>query len=133
MNEGELKKVFKAKKKRSGKDNKVTEGFERIQFDDFLNWFNEDLFNKGCHYCGLTNEQSNRLYQLRPKATRGGKRGKRLELDRLTSHLPYDQLSNIVWCCYWCNNAKSNFFSENEFRPVGLAIGSALKEILNNG
>jgi hypothetical protein len=74
------------------------------------------------------------LYQmqrtgLRLDATRGGKRGKRLEIDRRDPRLSYDDINNIVWCCYWCNNAKSNFFTEEEFRPIALAIGEALKKI----
>jgi hypothetical protein len=66
---------------------------------------------------------------LRPHATRGGKRVKRLELDRIDPDLEYDILENIVWCCYWCNNAKSNFFTNEEFKPIALSIGKILREI----
>lgn len=71
-------------------------------------------------YYGITNEQSFALNQAqldgrRANATRGGKRGKRLELDHKDPFLHYDNLENIVWCCYWCNNAKSNFFTCEEF------------------
>ena len=65
----------------------------------------------------------------RADATRGGKRGKRLELDRVNPNLPYDNLDNIVWCCYWCNNAKSNFFTNDEFLPIANAIGNVLRNI----
>ena len=135
MERHELIKIFKAKKHRNDfKSKKSVAGFEKITVDEFCNWFNKDLFRKGCHYCGTTNERSLELYQmqrtgLRPDATRGGKRGKRLEIDRRDPRLPYDKINNIVWCCYWCNNAKSNFFTEEEFKPIALAIGEALKKI----
>jgi len=42
----------------------------------------------------------------------------------------YDELQNIVWCCYWCNNAKSNFFTKDEFAPIAKEIGKAIKKII---
>lgn len=104
-------------------------GFVNVTFIDFQNWFDQKLFDKGCSYCGSTNEQSLELYNLRPNATRGGKRGKRLELDRMNPFVPYDNLENIVWCCYWCNNTKSNFFTADEFAGIAKAIGEALVRI----
>lgn len=135
MTQEELRKIYNAKKeKQTEKKNGkiiITSGFVDKTFEDFNRWFNEDVFKKGCFYCGLTNDESSQLYNLRNHATRGGKRGKRLELDRKDPRRPYDELDNLVWCCYWCNNAKSNFFSEEEFIPIGNAIGKQLKEILN--
>ena len=115
---------------------KVVAGFNLTTFDQFYNnWFNEENFEKGCSYCGTTNKTSEALYKiqqegLRPDATRGGKRGKRLELDRVNPNLPYDNLNNIVWCCYWCNNAKSNFFSKEEFEPIAKEIGKSIEKIM---
>jgi len=138
----ERKKIFNQKREKiESKKNKkgitttkIIAGFKKVTIEQFEEWFNEEVFKKGCHYCGTTNERSLELYQmqrtgLRPDATRGGKRGKRLELDRKNPNLPYDDLKNIVWCCYWCNNAKSNFFTEDEFKPIALAIGKALNNI----
>ncbi|WP_205503819.1 hypothetical protein [Rufibacter psychrotolerans] len=114
---------------------KITPGFVNTTLEDFEVWFDEEVFNKGCNYCGLTNVESRILFDLqiegfRPNATRGGKRGRRLELDRKNPILPYDDLNNVVWCCYWCNNAKSNFFTEAEFKPIALVIGKALFDII---
>lgn len=138
MIEKELEKIFKQKKqktehKANGKIT-ITPGFVDSAFNDFVNWFKESNFEKGCHYCGTTNEKSFELYNLqrsgkRHDATRGGKRSRRLELDRKDPSLPYDNLKNVVWCCYWCNNAKSNFFTREEFQPIADAIGKALKTI----
>jgi hypothetical protein len=143
MTQDELKSLFKGKKRKiERKTNKnglvkesITEGFEVTTFEQFQNWFNLEEFKKGCSYCKLTNEQSLQLYNaqrngLRMDGTRGGKRGRRLELDRRDPNLSYDNLENLVWCCYWCNNAKSNFFSAEEFIPIGKEIGNSLKIIL---
>jgi hypothetical protein len=135
MEYNELKKIFNNKKQRvDKKTSKIYAGFLKVKYLDFLNWFNIEVFLKGCYYCGTTNETSFKLYEmqrknLRPDATRGGKRSKRLEIDRKNPILPYDDLSNLVWCCYWCNNAKSNFFTEKEFQPIAKAIGEAIGNI----
>ena len=138
MDEEELKSIFIAKKSRKT-TNKIGElsivGFSNaVSFDDFKNWFKQSAFNDGCYYCHTHNARSKELYQMqrekhRYDATRGGKRGRRLELDRKDPSLAYDDLKNLVWCCYWCNNAKSNFFSEAEFRPIAEAIGEVLRKI----
>lgn len=138
MTQDELRKLFNQKKqkqetRKSGKI-VITPGFVSTTFEQFNSWFNVDEFNRGCHYCGTTNQRSKALFDLqrsglRNDATRGGKRGKRLELDRRDPKQSYDNLNNLVWCCYWCNNAKSNFFSEEEFKPIGHAIGLALSQI----
>lgn len=134
MQDAELKKIFNGKKptKTVKKNGDVTnsQGFSSaLSFEDFKQWFSTSEFEKGCHYCGTTNAQSEALYYQRPHATRGGKRGKRLELDRKEPLLPYDNLDNLVWCCYWCNNAKSNFFTAAEFKPIAEAIGKVIQSI----
>ncbi|HEX8332578.1 MAG TPA: hypothetical protein VF622_08140 [Segetibacter sp.] len=135
MEKSKLIEIFKQKKQRKDKKGRIVAGFFDKTKDDFCNWFNSDAFACGCYYCGTLNEESYKLYQLqrmgiRPDATRGGKRGKRLEIDRRNPFEPYDNLENIVWCCYWCNNAKSNFFTEEEFKPIAINIGMALKKVL---
>ena len=144
MTKEELKIIFNQKKQKTERKiskkgivkEKLIAGFNLITFDQFYNnWFNKENFEKGCSYCGTTNKTSEALYKiqqegLRPDATRGGKRGKRLELDRVNPNLPYDNLNNIVWCCYWCNNAKSNFFSKEEFEPIAKEIGKSIEKIM---
>ena len=133
MDKTYLNKIYNSKKKRlDTSTGKVTPGFEEITFDTFLDWFLHSKFIDGCYYCGTTNEQSSRLYEIRKNRTRGGKRGKRLEMDRINPDLPYDSLDNVVWCCYWCNNAKSNFFSGQEFKSIAVEMGKALRRILED-
>jgi len=132
----DLKKIFSQKREKTSNKGKVTPGFVEVSFTQFSTWFSQDIFDQGCYYCGLSNDMSNRLFNIqregiRHDGTRGGKRGKRLELDRLDPSQPYDNLNNLVWCCYWCNNAKSNFFSPEEFTPIGKEIGKQLRNILD--
>lgn len=139
----DLKKIFNQKRQKTERKfnkkgilkEKVIAGFNLTTFDEFNNWFSKEKLEKGCFYCGTTNEMSETLYNMqidnkRLNATRGGKRGKRLELDRIDPNLPYDNLDNIVWCCYWCNNAKSNFYTKDEFMPIAVEIGKSLKNII---
>jgi hypothetical protein len=136
----ELEKIYKQKKQKTEKTvskkgivkEKLIEGFETITLQEFKGWYAKSNYNLGCHYCQTTAEQTLRFYNeaiegKRHNWTRGGKRGKRLELDRKDPSKKYDELSNLVWCCYWCNNAKTNFFTESEFLPIAQAIGNALK------
>lgn len=144
MTKEDLKSIFNQKRqkierktnKKGVVKEKLIPGFNLTTFDQFYNnWFSKEIFEKGCFYCGTTNKTSEALYSIqrdgkRTDATRGGKRGKRLELDRINPNLPYDNFENIVWCCYWCNNAKSNFFTKNEFEPIAKEIGRAIKKIM---
>lgn len=134
MKREELKKVYDGKKqkreKRKDGSYKIIQGFVNSTFGEFLTWHQQSNFDQGCWYCGLTNEESFQLYNMRPHATRGGKRGRRLEIDRKDPLQPYDNLPNLVWCCYWCNNAKSNFFSEEEFTFVAIEIIRQLRNII---
>lgn len=134
LTDKELKAIFNQKLQKISKKGKIKAGFVNTTFQQFKQWFDKDKFGQGCHYCGTTNFRSKELFDLqrngsRLDATRGGKRGKRLELDRLDPSQPYDNLNNIVWCCYWCNNSKSNFFTEEEFKPIAIEIGNVLKKI----
>lgn len=52
-----------------------------------------------------------------------------MEVDRLRANEGYID-NNIVLCCYWCNNAKTDEFTADEFKPIGLAIGEVFKNRL---
>lgn len=143
MSPEELRKIYNQKKQRtkrtiSKKGNvkeKIVEGFVKTTFEEFQTWFKKSKYQSGCKYCGTSSFSTLKLYNdantgERYDWTRGGKRGKRLELDRVDPSKKYDELENLVWCCYWCNNAKSNFFNEDEFEPIAKEIGKVIKKIL---
>ena len=138
----QLEKVLKQKKQRTEKTigkkgiakERLVAGFEKTTFPEFKAWYEKSNYDQGCHYCQTLATKSEELYNKAIKGdtynwTRGGKRGRRLEIDRKDPSKNYDDLKNIVWCCYWCNNAKSNFFTEEDFKPIAKAIGEALKKI----
>lgn len=92
-------------------------------FEDFLNWYNEQ--KKECFYCGLKEQEmqeivmkgilkSNRFPQ-NGIIGRGQSRGVWLEVDRLKPKENYSR-ANCVLCCYFCNNDKSDVFEGNEYK-----------------
>lgn len=142
LSDNEIEKIFKQKKQRIERTvnkngivkEKLIEGFEKATLDEFKKWHEKSNYSTGCYYCSTSAEQTLKFYEAaRDKKiydwTRGGKRGKRLEVDRKDPTKKYDDLKNLVWACYWCNNAKSNFFTETDFMPIANAIGAALKKI----
>ena len=101
--------------------------FATTDFWVFKKWY-EDAERK-CHYCDITEIELAELIRLKEiKTKRITTRGKRLEIERKLPNLAYDVLDNLVFCCYWCNNAKTDEFTEVEFKPIGLEIGKIWKQ-----
>lgn len=78
-----------------------------------------------CWHCGITKveiEELGKQQKLRKKNLRGWN----LEIDRLEPNKEYSE-SNCVMSCFWCNNAKTDEFSEEEFKAIGKEIGIALR------
>lgn len=82
-----------------------------------------------CHYCGITPEQIQQLWEKDPELTKRG-RGRKLELERLAPNEKYSNLGNLVFSCYWCNNAKTDTFTETEFKKIGEVIRGIWEERL---
>ena len=102
-------------------------GLKQIDFDNFKNWYESQ--NGCCSYCGLTSADSAKLFHKYPDTTRGGRRGRRLELDRKNPSITNygEDINNLALACYWCNNAKTNYFSYEEFKQIGESIGKVQK------
>lgn len=96
----------------------IEEYFPKYVFP--LNKFS-DLFNypaeQKCFYCGITEQMVKSLISCNEIFTKR-ERGHKLEIDRKEANKEYTQ-ENSVLCCYWCNNAKTDEFSFQEFIPVG--------------
>lgn len=90
--------------------------------------FKKLLTEKECHYCGITIEQIDMLGEQK-KLYKKSLRGWTLEIDRLNSNFEYKP-RNCVMSCYWCNNAKTDEFTEPEFLEIGQAIGKIWEERL---
>lgn len=102
----------------------------KMPFVNFYKWYKEHEENKCCAYCGITEDKIAILFSKDDKLTKRN-RGKKLELDRKSPNLPYDDTKNIVWACYWCNNAKTDTFSFDEFKIIGKTIADIWKTRLN--
>ncbi len=73
-----------------------------------------------CYYCGITIDKVNQLVAKR-KLFKKNERGWSLEIDRKNSNLEYKR-DNCVMSCYWCNNAKTDEFTAEEFALIGKSI-----------
>jgi len=82
-----------------------------------------------CHYSGISYEKIDQLCKKDPELTKRG-RGRKLELERLEPNEKYSNLGNLVFSCYWCNNAKTDTFTEEEFKKVGAVIKGIWEERL---
>jgi len=96
----------------------------------FILWYS--LQDKTCSYCGCEKEIIEKFYDATKNQNKRPKRGKSLEVDRKEDK-PYSA-DNCCLACYWCNNAKTDVFTYEEFKPIGKAIGDVIRErIKNNG
>lgn len=85
------------------------------------------IASKGCAYCKSSIIDLMKFYEI--KNPRRG-RGLSWEIDRKDPSRFYEE-SNYEFVCYYCNNAKSDVFTEKEFRrTVGPAIGRAINDAL---
>ena len=98
-------------------------------FWEFHNWFTTTP--QKCHYCGVTQTQLDQLHEHGLENKRPT-RGKSLEIERKAPNEQYSNTANLTLACYWCNNAKSDTFTEEEFMPIGQAIGKVWEQRLKN-
>jgi 5-methylcytosine-specific restriction endonuclease McrA len=95
--------------------------FPEAEFENLLN-------QKTCHYCGISIDDIEKLGNSK-KLYKKTLRGWNLEIDRLNSNFEYTP-DNCVMCCYWCNNAKTDEFTETEFLKIGKEIKKIWEERL---
>lgn len=108
---------------------------------EVINLDNEELYRlfkwwettpKICYYCSLP---ENALEELHNQAghinKRFPQRGKSLEIDRKQADLPYSNIQNLALACYWCNNAKTDTFTEQEFIQLGQVMKRIWEDRLN--
>lgn len=101
--------------------------FENTDFWDFNKWYTES--ERKCCYCDITEPEIKELIKAQQITTkRLTTRGRRLEIERKEPNQPYDNIENLVFSCYWCNNAKSDEFTFDEFLEIGKQIGKIWKQ-----
>jgi len=89
-------------------------------FEEFTEFVRAKL---KCEYCHITEEGIQALINAHQLNTKKDTRGWSLEIDRKKPNFEYTK-ENCVWCCYWCNNAKTDEFSYDEFKKIGKVIES---------
>lgn len=98
-----------------------------LTFGQFTQVFPEDPRKRICHYTGLSDfdfEEMRKNGKIKTKNARG----RFMEIDRLNSNREY-YMDNIVLCCYWANNAKTDEFTYPEFvQYVGPAMEKVFRE-----
>ena len=83
-----------------------------------------------CAYCHITQAQFETLIQAGQVQTKRLRtRGTSLEFDCQIPELGYIE-GNVVLCCYWCNNAKTDEFSAEEFQPIADALALVWRQRL---
>jgi hypothetical protein len=93
-----------------------------MSLQDFASWYGSQV--KKCHYCHLPEDA---IPDIRA-TTQVGHPLKRLGLDRIDNDRGYT-VDNIVLCCFPCNKAKGNVFSEEEMRTqIGPYISRVWKD-----
>lgn len=97
-------------------------------FWDFYHWHQSTQHK--CYYCGITEEDIEILMKNGLVNKRAKNRGKTFELDRKKSDALYSEIDNLTHACYWCNNAKTDTFTEEEFLKIGSAISRVWRERL---
>jgi hypothetical protein len=106
--------------------------FQCYDFDAIMTKgdFTKLIDEKSCFYCGISVDQLNILGgngKLHNK--RSETRGFTLEIDRKHPNLEYTN-ENCCMSCYWCNNAKTDEFDENEFKEIAKGIKSVWNQRL---
>jgi hypothetical protein len=100
-----------------------------VPFDKLYAWYESQ--EQKCCYCGITEAEIARLIDGGLLTTkRLSKRGRHLEIERKDPNVCYDNFNNLSLACYWCNNAKTDTFTAEEFKSIGKAISQIWKDRL---
>ena len=99
----------------------------KIPFEVFKNWFT--TAKRKCFYCEITENEIKQLWEKHPNLTKRN-RGKSLEIERLEPNKEYSEIQNLVFACYWCNNAKTDTFTQKEFKKIGKIVQEIWKKRL---
>lgn len=93
--------------------------------DDFISWYQDFVQDKNCAYCGLSERDSQRIvhegkltslrFPVHGLTSQGVNRGYWLEIDRKNPTGLYSR-DNCNPSCYFCNNDKSDVFSDKDYR-----------------
>jgi len=98
----------------------------QISFGEFLEKL--DVLTKECCYCGISEEQLTLMNEQGLVKTKRS-RGSSLEIERMEPDEAYSNFGNLRYACYWCNNAKTDTFTYDEFKEH---IAPGIRKIWNS-
>lgn len=102
--------------------------------EEFLEWYKKQP--KKCCYCGVKEEYLKKYFnQENEQYKEARQRGQYLEIERIVTAPKNKNVyseDNCALVCYICNNAKSDFLSPENFKPIAKGINEFWNNILNN-
>ena len=108
--------------------------------NDFYDWYEENVKDGKCHYCDLTERECQEIihkglltslrFPIYKNSSQGVNRGYWLEIDRRNPTGLYSK-ENCVPCCYFCNNDKSDVFTEEQYKEFMKDRIGFIKKLLN--
>lgn len=103
--------------------------------EKLIEWY--DKHRESCNYCGITQSELQRIVESRNSNLTLNQKTKRskgtLEIEKLNPSQGYT-FDNSVLCCPFCNNAKSNLISEDDWRKFFVpAMKNYINSILHHG
>ena len=111
-------------------EDKKTAKFETKE--EFLEWYKKQP--KKCCYCGVKEEYLKKYFnQENEQYKEARQRGQYLEIERIVTAPKTKNIyskENCALVCYICNNAKSDFLSPINFKPIAKGINEFWKKIL---
>jgi len=118
-----IKELYKSMKEWKIENSNIIDDLEKDYIKNFKNVFSFDDFKQllsknNCHYCDITISEVIELVEKEQLFNKQNYRGFVLEIDRIDSNKEYTK-NNCVLSCYWCNNAKTDEFNEEEFKKFG--------------
>jgi len=110
----------------------IHDQYHCLTLEEFKQLVSSQAGEPSCEYCELTESDFRRLIDLGLVRTkRLSTRGSTIEFDCRDPEQGYIA-GNVALCCYWCNNAKTDEFTPEEFKPVALALAAAWRQRLSD-
>ena len=103
-----------------------------LKLDEFEKWYGVDSKDRQCEYCLIReSEIKDLINQGKIYTKRLTTRGRTMEVDRKDPKGHYE-INNLIMSCYWCNNAKTDEFSYEEFRKMSCRTNDIWGKRLNS-
>jgi len=105
---------------------KLLADWERFYGESFgkmlpYGYFENLLRGDQCYYCNIKIGDIAKLIDKQKIFKKQETRGFTMEIDRKEPNREYSS-NNVVLCCYWCNNAKTDEFTDVEFWSIAAGI-----------